>query len=49
MLQQFGLGLATAILIDAFIVRSLIVPAVMRLLGAKAWWLPRWLDRPIGK
>jgi RND superfamily putative drug exporter len=45
MLQQFGLGLAVAILVDAFVIRCLILPAVMQLLGARAWWLPRWLDR----
>jgi len=44
MLKQFGLGLASAILIDAFIIRSLIVPAVMQLFGARAWWLPRWIS-----
>ncbi|MEH1128974.1 MMPL family transporter [Micromonospora sp. CPCC 206061] len=49
MLQQFGLGLAVAILLDALVIRCLIVPAVMQLLGARAWWLPhsiaRWLPR----
>jgi putative drug exporter of the RND superfamily len=40
MLQQFGLGLAAAVLLDAVVIRSLILPAVMRLLGARAWWLP---------
>jgi putative drug exporter of the RND superfamily len=45
MLQQFGLGLAVAILLDAFVVRCLIVPAVMGLLGDRAWWMPRWLAR----
>jgi RND superfamily putative drug exporter len=45
MLQQFGLGLAVAILLDAFVIRCLIVPAVMQLLGERAWWLPRWLGR----
>ena len=45
MLKQFGLGLATAVLIDALVIRCLIVPAVMQVLGARAWWLPRWLDR----
>lgn len=42
---MMGLGLACAILLDAFVVRMTIVPAVMALLGQKAWWLPRWLDR----
>ncbi|WP_166353968.1 MMPL family transporter [Phytoactinopolyspora limicola] len=45
MLQQFGLGLAVAVFLDAIVVRCLVVPAVMRLFGTKAWWLPRWLDR----
>lgn len=44
MLGQMGLGLAVAILVDAVIVRCLIVPAVMLLAGRHAWWLPRWLD-----
>lgn len=43
--QQFGLGLAAAIAIDATIVRCLFVPAVMTLLGERCWWLPKWLDR----
>jgi RND superfamily putative drug exporter len=41
----FGLGLATAIVVDATIVRCLLVPATMVLLGRWNWWLPRWLDR----
>jgi RND superfamily putative drug exporter len=45
MLQQFGLGLATAILLDALVIRCLVVPAVMQLLGARAWWLPGPLAR----
>ncbi|GGM80341.1 MMPL family transporter [Dactylosporangium sucinum] len=44
MLQQFGFGLAVAVLLDAVVIRCLIVPAVMHLLGARAWWLPRRLD-----
>jgi RND superfamily putative drug exporter len=43
MLQQFGLGLAVAVLLDALVIRCLIVPAVMRLFGRAAWWLPRRL------
>ncbi len=43
--KMFGLGLATAIFIDASIVRLVLVPAVMTLLGDAAWWMPRWLDR----
>ena len=45
MLQQFGLGLAVAILLDAVVIRCLIVPAVMQLLGRRAWWLPSRLHR----
>src|SRR5690606_15275282 len=43
--KQFGVGLAVAIAIDATIVRCLLVPAAMRLIGDRCWWLPRWLDR----
>ncbi|GAA0924915.1 MMPL family transporter [Kribbella koreensis] len=43
--KMFGLGLAVAIFIDATIVRMLLVPAAMKLLGAANWWLPGWLDR----
>ncbi|RAY17121.1 hypothetical protein DPM19_02890 [Actinomadura craniellae] len=45
MLQQFGLGLAVAVLLDAVVIRCLIVPAAMQLLGARAWWLPAPLTR----
>jgi RND superfamily putative drug exporter len=44
-LQVFGLGLAVAVLVDATIVRLVLVPATMELLGDKNWWIPRWLDR----
>lgn len=40
MLRQFGLGLAAAVLLDALVIRCLIVPAVMQLLGRRAWWMP---------
>lgn len=42
-----GLGLATAVLVDAFLVRMTIVPAVLALLGRSAWWLPGWLERAL--
>jgi len=42
-LKQAGLGLAAAILVDATIIRALLLPAVMRLLGERNWYLPRWL------
>ena len=43
--KEFGVGLAVAIAIDSTLVRCLLVPAVMVLMGERAWWLPRWLDR----
>jgi RND superfamily putative drug exporter len=42
---MLGLGLAVAIFVDATIVRCVLVPATMKLMGAANWWLPRWLDR----
>jgi RND superfamily putative drug exporter len=44
-IKLFGVGLASAVLLDATIVRMLLVPATMELLGDRNWWLPRWLDR----
>jgi RND superfamily putative drug exporter len=44
-IKLFGLGLAAAVLVDATIVRLVLVPATMELLGDRNWWLPRWLDR----
>jgi RND superfamily putative drug exporter len=43
--KEFGVGLAVAIAIDSTLVRCLLVPAVMVLLGKRAWWLPGWLDK----
>jgi RND superfamily putative drug exporter len=43
--KMFGLGLATAILVDATVVRMVLVPATMKLLGSANWWLPGWMDR----
>ncbi len=47
-LKQFGLGLALAIAIDATLIRLVLVPALMRLMGARNWWLPRrpWIGVP---
>ncbi|MCC7087825.1 MAG: MMPL family transporter [Chloroflexi bacterium] len=45
--KEFGLGLAVAVLVDATVVRLLLVPATMELMGEWNWWLPRWLDRII--
>ena len=44
-IKEFGLGLGAAIAIDAFVVRMVIVPAVMQVLGDRAWYMPRWLER----
>jgi putative drug exporter of the RND superfamily len=44
-IKLFGLGLAAAVFIDAVIIRSVLVPAIMQLLGKRAWYLPDWLDR----
>jgi len=44
-LKQIGFGLALAILLDATIVRALVVPATMRLMGKANWWSPKWMDR----
>jgi RND superfamily putative drug exporter len=45
--KMFGLGLGVAILIDVLIVRMVVSPALMAVLGDRAWWMPRWLDRII--
>jgi RND superfamily putative drug exporter len=44
-IKLFGLGLAAAVLVDATVVRMVLVPATMELLGDRNWWLPKWLDR----
>jgi len=44
-IKTFGLGLAVAVLVDATVVRMILVPATMELLGDANWWFPRWLDR----
>ena len=43
--KMFGVGLAVAVLLDVTLVRMVLVPSAMSLLGARAWWLPKWLDR----
>ncbi|MDQ0404358.1 MULTISPECIES: MMPL family transporter [unclassified Streptomyces] len=47
MVKMIGFGLAVAVFFDAFVVRMALVPAVLALLGKKAWWLPKWLDRAL--
>ncbi|MFJ9470234.1 MMPL family transporter [Streptomyces caniferus] len=44
-IAMFGIGLACAVALDAFVLRTLLVPALMHLLGGANWWLPSWLDR----
>ncbi|QWF22419.1 MMPL family transporter [Nocardioides sp. LMS-CY] len=44
-IKSMGFALAIAVLFDAFVVRMALIPALMYLLGERAWWLPRWLDR----
>ena len=46
-IKLIGLGLASAVLIDATLVRMVLVPATMELLGRRNWWMPRWLDRVV--
>jgi RND superfamily putative drug exporter len=44
-IAEFGIGLSSAVFIDAFILRTLLVPALMHWFGAANWWIPKWLDR----
>jgi RND superfamily putative drug exporter len=44
-IAMFGVGLAAAVALDAFVLRTLLVPALMHLLGGANWWLPGWLER----
>jgi RND superfamily putative drug exporter len=48
-IRLMGVGLAVAVLLDATVVRMLLVPATMELLGDRNWWLPRWMDRILPK
>jgi RND superfamily putative drug exporter len=48
-LRLLGLGMATAIFVDATVVRMVLVPGLMQLLGRANWWIPRWLDRALPK
>jgi RND superfamily putative drug exporter len=44
-IAEFGVGLAAAVFLDAFVIRTFLVPSIMHLLGPRNWWLPGWLDR----
>jgi RND superfamily putative drug exporter len=48
-IQEFGIGFAVAIVIDAFIVRTVLVPSLMHIIGPRNWWIPKWLDRALPK
>jgi RND superfamily putative drug exporter len=47
--KQFGLGMAVAVAVDATVVRCVLVPAIMSLLGSSSWWLPKWMERATPK
>ncbi len=44
-IAEFGVGLAAAVFLDAFVIRTVLVPAAMHVFGDANWWLPGWLDR----
>jgi RND superfamily putative drug exporter len=46
-IAEFGIGLGGAVLIDAFIIRTVLVPSLMHFIGKRNWWMPRWLDRVV--
>jgi putative drug exporter of the RND superfamily len=46
-IAEFGIGLASAVFLDAFVLRTVLVPAVMHMIGRRNWWLPRGLDRAL--
>ena len=49
MIKLFGVSLASAVIVDAFIIRLIFIPSIMSLLGKANWWLPGWLDRILPK
>jgi RND superfamily putative drug exporter len=48
-LSQLGIGLTIAVILDATVVRIVLLPALMLLIGDRVWWLPRWMDRALPK
>jgi RND superfamily putative drug exporter len=44
-IKEFGFGLAAAVFLDAIVVRCVLLPAVLEILGPRTWWLPAWIDR----
>jgi RND superfamily putative drug exporter len=47
--KMIGLGLAVAVIIDVTLVRLVLTPSILTLLGERAWWLPKWLDKRLPK
>ena len=47
MIRPIGLSLAVGVVVDAVLVRMTLTPAIMHLLGERAWWMPKWLDRVV--
>lgn len=45
LMKLFGIGLGTTVLLDAFVIRTMLVPALLHLAGMASWWLPGWLDQ----
>jgi RND superfamily putative drug exporter len=48
-LSQLGIGLTIAVILDATVVRIVLLPALMLLIGDRVWWLPRWMQRALPK
>ena len=46
-IAEFGIGLGGAVLMDAFILRTVLVPSLMHFFGKANWWMPKWLDRAV--
>lgn len=44
-IAEFGIGLASAVFLDAFVLRTILVPALMHVFGRANWWLPAWIDK----
>ncbi len=49
LMKLFGIGLGITVLLDAFVIRTMLVPALLHLFGQASWWLPGWLDRHLAK
>lgn len=47
--KMIGLGLAVAVVVDVTLVRLVLAPGLLSLLGEKAWWIPKWMNKALGK